>query len=916
MKKKIIIISCSIAALILILLSIILPITISKGKKHKGDNKQIACPELSAEFNIVMWNKIDNAYKYDVYIDDIKVDSTSDTYYETYKLGEFDVSVRALAIIGYRDSEMSNKLHMNISQKELDAPLIALEDNIVKWNPITGATSYDIYVNDEFKETTSEVSYTILGEGDNDYKVYVIAKSSYIIYNTSQKSNEVTYQHRLIELSKPEIYEEGGSIKWNANLDASSYEVYVNDTKVANTNNSYFELKDLPNGLYTITVKAIGDMKKYKDSQMSNSISFYFSNKPTISFDKDTMTLTWDEVSEATSYKVYLSEYTKTNIYTDNKLVADSLNRQYTLSVSKYAFYSVVIEAVIDYDYVINNRDTFVYANFVAVSAPHIVNDNGKITWEYIKNSDGYIVEINEQTINVAIEEYVLPDAVGKYYVRVKAVGDYETYGDSVWSNGIIHIVTKKLDNVKNLTIENDILLFDEVENAVAYEVYLDNALYKKVYTNSCELVDISAGLHDIAVIAIGDDVYLNSDITEAIKYYVLETLQAPIVSDSANSLSWQAVENAVSYGVYKNDQLLLETTELSIDLGQLAIGQYEFYVIAIGNHINYNDSKKSNIIEKTVFDTLDTPIVVFDNEQKTLSIANVTNASLYEIEFINTNDENDINKFEVNATNNEYTIIYVNDLDFIESKAYYITVIAKAENDLLHHNSLPSDIIKLSVTGTRVIVSKADVVFNNEGIVDSNQNKVNMLIENGEFIESAASYNSMNYSHSLKTNEATKITFTTLREFTLEIIYKCKEIGMIGINHIDNTAMYSAVSTISEDIGTIKSASLKPMASDFVEGQYTIGFTCEQEILEIKILPLSEVIESDYFYDSISLTTFKANMLEENDPKNSMAMTHPKWDEVQAKYAEYSQNVQQADTFELVIELTNTFKTYFDSVK
>jgi len=269
------------------------------------------------------------------------------------------------------------------------------------------------------------------------------------------------------------------------------------------------------------------------------------------------------------------------------------------------------------------------------------------------------------------------------------------------------------------------------------------------------------------------------------------------------------------------------------------------------------------------------------------------------------------------NATKADKKIIYVNeDLDYIKNGIFYITVKAYALDSVLHHTSESSDPLKLTVTGERVVVSKADVTFDSEGLVFENDSKVYMEYENANTNPVDIEYNSKNYTYSLKTTNETSIYFETVREFVIEIIYKCNSEGMIGVTNDDDSSIYISTSTISEDIGTIKKVLLKPLSTDFIAGEYTISFTSEQEILEINIQPLSEVVESDYFYESIKLSEYKNNQIEANDPKISMAMTNEKWDEAQAKYSEFKQNVQQATTFDKVLELVNTFKSYLDSVK
>lgn len=75
---------------------------------------------------------------------------------------------------------------------KLDAPVISLDENVVSWNEVANADSYDVHVGTETVNVT-ETSYTVTETAAGSYEIYVIAKSSDANYTDSDSSNSVTY---------------------------------------------------------------------------------------------------------------------------------------------------------------------------------------------------------------------------------------------------------------------------------------------------------------------------------------------------------------------------------------------------------------------------------------------------------------------------------------------------------------------------------------------------------------------------------------------------------------------------------------------------------------------------------------------------------------------------------------------------
>lgn len=75
----------------------------------------------------------------------------------------------------------------------LAAPVISLNGNVVSWNAVENATSYDVTVGTDSAVNVTTTSYTITKTAVGSYDVTVVAKSSDAKYTDSVKSNKVTY---------------------------------------------------------------------------------------------------------------------------------------------------------------------------------------------------------------------------------------------------------------------------------------------------------------------------------------------------------------------------------------------------------------------------------------------------------------------------------------------------------------------------------------------------------------------------------------------------------------------------------------------------------------------------------------------------------------------------------------------------
>ncbi|MDR3021493.1 MAG: hypothetical protein LBU60_02290 [Clostridiales bacterium] len=175
---------------------------------------------------------------------------------------------------------------------------------------------------------------------------------------------------------------------------------------------------------------------------------------------------------------------------------------------------------------------------------------------------------------------------------KVRANNGGGVYLDSDWSDSFNYVVTATLRTPTNVKVDENsfILIWDEVPNASKYEINLDGTVWESEY-NSQSFMDIAAGVHTVAVRALGDsNIYMSSPWSEQLSFTKTKKLDQPgDLSVNNNTLSWTAVEDALQYELEINGDLKT-LTENSFDMATLDPGEYSIRARALGDsHVYFS---------------------------------------------------------------------------------------------------------------------------------------------------------------------------------------------------------------------------------------------------------------------------------------------------------------------------------------
>ena len=207
---------------------------------------------------------------------------------------------------------------------------------------------------------------------------------------------------------------------------------------------------------------------------------------------------------------------------------------------------------------------------------------------------------------------------------------------------------------------ERSLIIFDEVNNADYYDIYI-NDICITVKGNGSGTVQFDASKiitlpqkYVVKVKAVGDN-HFDSAFTEAFEYDYTSKLDAPIATVDGTTLNWNRVDNADLYKVEisKNNQTIEISPTFSNNsfnfsniIKNAGIGQYSFKVLAISESGNYIESIYSNAVTYTYTQTLTTPYNLTATYDK----------STDEIYLNFVADEN-VSEFSVNINGSNYSI-------------------------------------------------------------------------------------------------------------------------------------------------------------------------------------------------------------------------------------------------------------------
>ncbi|MCH5147639.1 MAG: hypothetical protein J1F61_06565, partial [Clostridiales bacterium] len=183
--------------------------------EYKITVTQLDAPVATLNGNVISWNAVANAEQYEIFENNIKVATVTQTSYTINKtiIGTYTYFVVATSSdVTYSKSNPSEMLvyQFMYDATKLEAPGIWLDElegnKIIKWNAVENATSYFIYENGARVATVNSYGeetlfYILIRQTPGTYEYGVKAASASNSYRTSEMSNIVSHTVAATEMT-------------------------------------------------------------------------------------------------------------------------------------------------------------------------------------------------------------------------------------------------------------------------------------------------------------------------------------------------------------------------------------------------------------------------------------------------------------------------------------------------------------------------------------------------------------------------------------------------------------------------------------------------------------------------------------------------------------------------------------------
>lgn len=163
-------------------------------------------PFIKLDGNVISWQEVDNATKYEIYVDEVLVATQSELSYEIQvdDYNQHKITVKAVAESTlFAPSEFSNEITYEKQKIQLATPVVSVSKNAVSWQSVEGAGSYEVYVNETLVSTQTEVTFEIAEYGKFNVQVKAIAAEPTTHSDSAMSETTVVEHIAPTDLNKP-----------------------------------------------------------------------------------------------------------------------------------------------------------------------------------------------------------------------------------------------------------------------------------------------------------------------------------------------------------------------------------------------------------------------------------------------------------------------------------------------------------------------------------------------------------------------------------------------------------------------------------------------------------------------------------------------------------------------------------------
>lgn len=401
----------------------------------------------------VTWTAITGAEYYNIYVDDVKINTTpitTTTYTALESIygdrpGYYKVQVRAMSVnILYEDSANSNSIFYTVAKLSKPTNIDLTSEGVLTWDAVTNEyyqpediTVYDVYLNDEFVETTISPRSTLtIPAGSYANIAYVQARCSTQAatrpnprFIPSDYSDVAT----IGKLKTPEniSVNNNGELIWDAVENAKIYEIYNSGVALKQTNSTRFTIPNKIPATYVFSIKALGWGNLItSDSSSALTVVVRKLESPTIVLNSTDNYISWNYIQYAEKYDVYINGYkitsTAGNRYNFDESTLSGTNEFYVVanSDSKLIIESdksnvVILTKQLSYENYVRIRENGELSEPIAIEMPLNIQE---------KRDDSLDTGVVTLALNSRKEPYPAYTGVNVYLAPDNGLGTYKTW--------------------------------------------------------------------------------------------------------------------------------------------------------------------------------------------------------------------------------------------------------------------------------------------------------------------------------------------------------------------------------------------------------------------------------------------------------------------------------------------------------
>lgn len=490
---------------------------------------------------------------------------------------------------------------------KLPTPQNVTYDNLnqeITWDKIESSSGYEVKVDIEGE---SEPQITKCATNSLKIDAYygkvisceVKCLGNEIIYLDSDYS-ETSF--KFLQLEEPKnLKNENSNIKFDKVENAKKYIILVYKNQIKTSadytktilDSDYnpevgVKIEELEDEGNTYYIKVQSVPKDYAGvssyaSKCENSIKITKFTTPSVEnadfkFAYDTLTLSWKTVSNASGYTIARTGNNETKYYNfnydENTLKLDVEGDKLTSGIYSYTL-KVLGNGV---EYINSNESNKLQIE--KLSAPTLRVEKGKIVWNEVNNSNGYVFKIdngNFTRLDKTTLEYTLgSNYSAKQYTFV--IGSVGNGKDSISSELSVEFNATKLNTPSRAILNNNKIL------KITTNSYIDNM---KVYLTYNKTQPTILDKNDLTINEEDNNKYTEIDMTESsyeggsYSVYAVNYKEGYLTSEASELFNFKKLDNTLTARI-ENGQIIIDK-----------LAQADSYVVNLnGNIVTYNDGK------------------------------------------------------------------------------------------------------------------------------------------------------------------------------------------------------------------------------------------------------------------------------------------------------------------------------------